>query len=149
MPQPNRTINEKGLALLEKCEGLRQLAYKDVAGVWTIGYGHTGPDVRAGLFITPEGAEKLLAEDLQLAQIAVSKAVRVPLTDNEFSALVCFTFNVGATALAKSTLLRYLNQGRRKAAADEFLRWDRAAGVQRAGLTARRSAERALFLQED
>jgi lysozyme len=140
-------INENGLDLLERCEGLRLTTYRDSVGVLTIGYGHTGPDVKLGQFITQAGAEKLLANDLEDAGEAVQKLTHVPLTSNQFSALVCFVFNVGATNFSRSTLLRFLNQGQYKKAAEEFLRWDHDHnGNQLPGLTARRAAERALFL---
>jgi lysozyme len=141
-----RKINQHGLDILEKCEGLRLKAYRDVVGVWTIGFGHTGPDVKAGQFITQEGAEDLLVQDLEIAAETVEKLTLVPLTDNQFSALVCLVFNIGQTAFAGSTLLRKLNQGKRADAAEEFLKWDHAGGKTIPGLTARRAAERALFL---
>jgi lysozyme len=142
----NQKINSHGLTILEKCEGLRLKAYKDIRGIWTIGYGHTGKDVREGLFITQDGAEMLLGHDLEIASEGVNKLVTVPLTSNEFSALVCLVYNIGLGAFAKSTLLRYLNQGQRSKAAEQFLEWDKAGGERIAGLTARRAAERALFL---
>ena len=138
-------VNEDGLKLLETCEGLRLKAYKDVRGILTIGYGHTGPDVRPDSFITQQDAEKLLTEDIAIAKEAVDRLVKVPLTSNQFSALVCFVYNIGQGSFASSTLLRRLNLRDYAGAADEFLRWNKANGVPVAGLTARRKAEKALF----
>jgi len=138
-------INQSGLKILELAEGLRLKAYKCPAGKWTIGYGHTGPDVRPDSFITEQDAERLLNDDLQEAIGAVNRLVRVVLTSNQFSALVCFVYNVGAGAFEKSTMRRLLNEGRYGDAANEFLRWDKVKGVQVRGLTSRRRAEKALF----
>lgn len=119
-----------------------------VRGTLTVGFGHTGPDVFIGQTITEAEGKALLASDLAWAEEAVTKGARVPLAQHEFDALVSFTFNVGATAFANSTLLRVLNAGDRKGAADQFLRWTRSKGVELAGLKNRRFAERKLFLGE-
>lgn len=141
-----RQINETGLDLIKRAEGLRLQAYKDVRGIVTIGYGHTG-NVQMGTFITPEAAEKLLEHDLEIAEECVDKATIVPLTDNQFSALVSLVFNIGAAAFRGSTLLKLLNKRYYTDAAHEFLRWDHVNGVENAGLLARRKAEMALFLE--
>lgn len=105
-----RVINSAGLALIKESEGLRLEPYKDMGGIWTCGYGHT-KGVTEFTHCTPEIAEAWLEADLMSAEEDVSRLVKVPLTDNQFAALVCFTFNVGAAALGKSTLLRKLNEG--------------------------------------
>jgi len=105
-----RTINAAGLALVRGYEGLRLESYQDTSGIWTIGYGHTR-GVKPGDSIGIERAEQLLEADLAEADGAVARLVRVPLTDNQFSALVSFVFNAGEGAFAKSTLLRKLNEG--------------------------------------
>lgn len=140
-----RQINARGLQLLKNFEGLKLSAYRDAVGVWTIGYGTT-TNVNPGMRISESQAEELLRRDLLRFETAVNKLVRVPLTDNQFSALVSFVYNVGERNLANSTLLRLLNQGNYQAAANEFLRWNRAGGRVLNGLTRRRQAERALFL---
>jgi lysozyme len=144
-------------------------AYLDPVGIWTIGWGHAvvhngkhlkGAEnriVARGLFpggITKAQAEALLAADLISRAPAVERLVKVPLTDDQFGALMSFTFNAGAGRLETSTLLRLLNRGDYGGAADQFLVWNKArnqAGVliELAGLTRRRKAERALFLGED
>ena len=140
-----RKINEKGLNLIKEFEGLKLTAYRDVKGILTIGYGHTGEDVVEGQKISAAQAEMLLKNDVDDAERGVTKLVRVLLTDNQYSALVSFTYNIGINALAKSTLLKYLNQGGFTEAADQLLRWNKAGGKEYAGLTRRRKAERALF----
>jgi lysozyme len=128
-------------------EGLRLTAYQDSVGVWTIGWGHTGPDVRPGLTITRAQAESLLRQDLGRFERGVAGLVKVPLSSNQFSALVSFSFNVGLGALGSSTLLRVLNQGNYTGAADQFSVWNKAGGKTLEGLVRRRAAERALFLK--
>ncbi len=144
-PKGTRSINAAGLNLIKDFEGLRLNSYRDAVGVWTIGYGHTstaGPGQR----ITNEQATALLRQDVATFEKAVSQAVSVPITNNQFAALVSFTYNVGSGALNNSTLLRRLNAGDTNGAANEFLRWNRAGGQVLAGLTRRREAERSLFL---
>lgn len=135
----------KGRDLIRKFEGEKLIAYLCPAGVWTIGVGHTG-DVKPGQKISKEQSDKLLQSDLDRFEKAVANLVEVELQQHEFDALVSFAFNVGSGALAKSTLLKMLNAGDRKGAADQFLRWDKANGRVLAGLTARRKAERAMFM---
>lgn len=141
-------VNSKGLRLLKSFEGLRLEAYQDAVGVWTIGYGTTS-GVQPGMVITEAQAEAFLRRDLNRFEQAVTDLVKVPLTDDQFSALVSFTYNVGEGALSTSTLLRLLNQRDYQGAADQLLRWDKAGGQSLAGLTRRRKAERALFLGQD
>ena len=144
---PQRT-NSNGLRLIKSFEGLRLTAYQDAVGVWTIGYGTTR-NVRRGMRISRDQAEAFLQEDLVRFEKAVSDAVKVPINDNQFSALVSFTYNVGSGALRSSTLLKKLNRGDINGAANEFPRWNKAGGRVLAGLTRRRNAERALFLGQD
>jgi len=148
--------NDAGVALIKKFEGLRLDAYADPAHGWavpTIGYGHTAaagaPTVTRGMKITEAEAEAILRRDLGQYERAVTEAVTVPLTGNQFGALVGFTFNLGAGDLRGSTLLRKLNAGDYSGAADEFARWNKAGGKVLAGLTRRRAAERELFLTPD
>lgn len=131
--------------LTERFEGCKLVAYQDIKGIWTIGWGHTGADVRPGLTITQEQAEALLLHDVQNAVNYVNHLVTFALTQNEFDALVDFTFNVGCGNFASSTLLKDLNAGNLKAASDEFPRWDKASGVVVQGLLNRRIAEQEVF----
>lgn len=134
-----------GRALIRKAEGDRLTAYYCPAGVLTIGVGHTGPDVKPGMTITQAQSDALLSADLAKFEAAVSRNVKVPLTQNQFDALVSFTYNLGEGALRSSTLLRMLNAGDYTGAAAQFARWDKAGGKVLAGLTKRRAAEAALF----
>lgn len=141
-------INNKGLELIKKYEGCRLLAYKCPAGVWTIGYGHTA-DVKSGMAITKYDAERLLLQDLKRFEEGVEALVKVPLTSNQFSALVSFAFNCGLSALRSSTLLKKLNVGDLNGAAREILRWDKVNKKPVEGLTKRRKEEQQLFLTPD
>jgi len=145
----NLTYSGSDLALTEQFEGCQLTAYQDVAGVWTIGYGHTGPDVSPGLTITQTQAAQLLQQDVASAAACVNQAVTVDLNQDEFDALVDFVFNVGRGAFQGSTMLRDLNAGDFAGAAGEFDKWDHAGGKVVAGLLRRREAEQALFEKGD
>lgn len=139
-------ISQTGLDLIKSFEGLRLKAYQDVVGIWTVGFGSTGPHVKPGMVITAKQAEDLLRDDVSRFEACVDKQVTVPLTQNQFDALVSFAFNLGCVNLASSTLLRKLNAKDYKGASLEFVKWNRAGGKVLAGLTRRREAEKALFL---
>jgi GH24 family phage-related lysozyme (muramidase) len=143
-------ITESGIALLKRFEGLELDAYQDIAGVWTIGYGHTGPDVQPNMRISENEAEALLRRDLKPRENAIDRLVKIPLNQNEFDALVSFVYNVGADAFRRSTALKRLNRGERLGAADALTWFNKATvgGVLREvlGLTRRRAAEKALFV---
>mgnify|MGYP003366972558 CR=1 FL=1 len=138
---------ETGLELIKEFEGLRLTAYLCPAQVWTIGYGHTA-GVRQGDVIIEAQADAFLRHDLAASELAVGRRVTALLNQNQFDALVSFTFNLGAGNLSRSSLLQKLNAGDYAGAAEEFLRWNRAGGKPLAGLSRRRAAERALFLTE-
>jgi lysozyme len=125
-------------------EGCELTSYKDAGGIWTIGYGHTA-DVHAGQHITLEQAEDWLQGDLAETARQVNAMVHVPLTQNEFDALVDFTFNVGAGNLENSTLLKMLNAGNYTGAARQFERWDKVRGAVIGGLLRRRKEEEKIF----
>ncbi|MBW4537814.1 MAG: glycoside hydrolase family protein [Myxacorys chilensis ATA2-1-KO14] len=148
-PRGGRRINAEGLKLLTTFEGCELHAYDDGVGVWTIGYGHTS-GVAPGMTITQAQAEAFLQDDLEIFESAVQDAVSVSITDAQFSALVCFCYNVGAglDGFGGSTLLRLLNEGNYEGAAEQFLRWNKAGGQPLLGLTRRRKAEQALFLEQ-
>ena len=143
----SRQINQSGLKLLTTFEGCKLAAYDDGGSVWTIGYGHI-KGVHKGMTITQAQAEHLLQEDLEKYESFVEDAVKVSINDNQFSALVCFCFNVrpGKNGFGGSTLLKLLNQGNVQGCANEFRRWNQVNGVPWLGLTRRRLAEQALFL---
>ena len=134
-----------GLTLTRSFEGLRLTAYQDSAGVWTIGYGHTGPEVHHGQCISELEAEALLRSDLASAVRAVQKAVQVELAQHQFDALVDFCYNAGRGNFLGSSLLRYVNQGEFDSAVVQFGLWVHAGGKVVLGLARRRAAEAALF----
>ena len=133
--------SQTGLKMTEQFEACRLDAYQDIKGIWTVGYGHTGPDVYPGLSITPLEAEQFLLNDIQNAVNCVNSLVTVPLTQGEFDALTDFAFNCGSGAFAGSTMLRLLNAGDYQGAAGQFDLWDHAGGQVVAGLLRRRDAE--------
>jgi len=142
-----RQVNKAGLDLIKSFEGLRLEAYPDPGtggDPWTVGYGST-KGVKKGMKITVQEAEQRLIMDLQDACKAVERYVTIPLNDNQFAALVSFTFNVGAGNLAVSTLLKRLNEGEYGSVPMQLMRWNRAAGKILNGLTRRRTAEGDLF----
>lgn len=139
-------------------EGLHRLGadgmiypYHDPVGYPTIGYGHLLSRVRWEALskypaITKAEASQMLLVDLNKAARGVSRLIRVPLSDEQFAALIDFSFNVGTGNLEISTLRRLVNRQEYAAAAEQFPRWVFAAGVKLPGLVRRRAAERALFL---
>lgn len=139
-------INNAGIELIKKFEGCKLKAYKDVVGIWTIGYGHVGDVAQAGREIDQTTADALLCEDLEKFEKGVMSLVKHPINSNQFSALACFAFNVGLGSLKSSTLLKKLNANDLSGAASEFLRWNKAGGNVVSGLTNRRLAERSLFI---
>ena len=139
-----KRINKAGFDLIRDFEGLRLKAYLCPAKVWTVGYGHTGPDVKPGMVITNERANELLTADLAKFELAVNQNAPT-CTDNQFSAMVSFAFNVGVGAFEESTLLRHHRAGRYGMAALQFDRWTRGGGKVLPGLVRRRAAERKLY----
>jgi lysozyme len=152
--QQPTNISENGLSLIKSFEGKYYEGYLCPAGVWTIGYGHTGETLGQsspkGMRISDADIDKLLKEDMARFEKVVLRSVVVPLKQHQFDALVSFAFNVGAGALATSTLLKKLNSGDCAGAAEQFLVWNKATvkgkKVALAGLTRRRQAERHMFL---
>ena len=148
----------EGIALLHHYESCRLAAYPDPGSVdghpWTIGWGHTGKEVKRGLVWTQAQADAAFVQDLAATEAGVQRLVKVPLSQGQFDALVSFAYNVGldencngkAEGLGESTLLRKLNAKDYAGAAEQFLVWNKNDGVVMYGLTRRRTAERALFL---
>lgn len=150
-------ISKNGLNLIKTYEGLELTAYPDPGtggAPWTIGYGHTGPEVHAGLVWTQQQAEQALASDVAQFERDVTSLVKVQINQNQFDALVSFAYNCGsdidaddiAEGLGDSTLLKKLNAGDYDGAANEFPKWNKSGGKVMSGLTKRRNAERSLFL---
>lgn len=139
--------SENGLQLIKGSEDVRLRTYVCPAGILTVGWGHTGIDVRTGMVITLRRADEMLASDVRNSETAINQLVDVPLTQNQFDALASFVFNVGVGNFESSTLLRKLNAKNYAGAALEFPRWNKSKGKVLAGLTTRRDKERALFEQ--
>lgn len=140
------TLGSAGEALIKSFESLKLTAYQDQRGIWTCGWGHTGPDVVEGTTCTPEQAEEWFQQDTQNAVHGVDSSLTTNVSQNQFDALTSFTFNVGVGAEAHSTLVKQVNARDFAGAADEFPKWDHVNGVPNAGLLRRRQAEQALFL---
>ncbi len=148
----SKLTSSVGLNLIKGFEGKRTVSYDDGVGVWSIGYGTikypNGVQVKKGDTCTEQQAEDYLRNDLEKFETAVNKLVKVPLTQNQFDALASFTYNLGETNLANSTLLKKLNKRDYQGAADQFLVWNKAGGKVMKGLVRRREAERSLFLKK-
>jgi lysozyme len=139
-------ISLTGIHFIKEFEGFSSVPYQDVAGIWTWGYGHAqklGESIPDS--ISRQEAEALMHSDLEPACNGVSTCVKVPINDNQFSALVSFTYNCGVGALRSSTLLKKLNAGDIEGTENEFVKWNKAGGNVVAGLTRRREAEARLF----
>lgn len=131
-------------ALIRRFEGCRLRAYKCPAGVWTIGWGATGPDIVEGLVWTQAQADKRLERDAMLFAAGTLNLCPV-LRDNQLSAIADFAYNLGLTRLKGSTLRRRLNAGDMQGAAVELLKWTRGGGRVLPGLVLRRQAEAAFL----
>jgi len=139
---------DAGLTLIKRFEGCVLTTYRCGAGVCTIGFGHTGKDVKPGMAITRDRAEVLLKRDLAVVDAALERLVTAPLRQHQWDAVASLIFNIGVPAFAKSTLLRLLNAEEHGNAADEFGRWVYAGSRVLPGLIKRRAAERDLFLTQ-
>ena len=140
--------DQAGIDLTVASEGLQLTAYPDPGSggaPWTIGVGHTGPDVTEGMTITKDEAYDLLRKDIKSASDAVKRFVTVQLNQNQFDALTDFVFNVGLGNFASSTLLKKLNNGDYDGAGEQFAAWNKASGRILQGLVTRRSNEENLF----
>ena len=143
------TPSEQCYDLIKRFEGCKLEAYPDPAtggDPWTIGVGHTGPEVKPGLRISQDIADAYLMKDTEHAADTVKRSVTVPLKQGQFDALVSLVFNIGSGNFQKSTLLRKLNAGDTLGAAQEIIRWNKAGGKEMLGLTRRRAAEQSMFM---
>lgn len=143
-----RRINQEGLQIIKDSEGCRLLAYQCPSKVWTVGWGHTGPDVKPGMRITQDAADLLLLRDIELAQAAVQRTCPMCITDNQFSALVSLVYNIGTGNFLKSEVHKNIVINDIQAAADHFLDHVYARGNPEPlrGLVIRREREKELFL---
>ncbi|MBP1132635.1 lysozyme [Serratia sp. PL17] len=141
-------ISNKGRNFIKGFESLRLAAYPDPGTggkPWTIGWGHT-KGVKQGDRITQEQAEQFLSDDLAVFELTVNSAIKRPMTQNQFDAMVSLAFNIGGSAFAGSTLVKKFNAGDANGAADEFPKWKNSGGKVMPGLVKRRAAEREMFL---
>lgn len=142
-------LSNRGYAKLKLGEACRLTAYLDSKGRWTIGWGHTSPNVVEGLVWTQPQADRALTDDVATAERAVNTGVRPALKQCQFDALVLFTYNVGVSAFANSTMRRFLNEGKPELARLEFHKWNHITVegklVESPGLTNRRAMELAVF----
>lgn len=150
---PRMQLSRRGELSIKGWEKCRLTAYPDSRGIWTIGWGHTGPEVREGLTWTQMQADVAFLRDSEWAVKAVNDMVMVPLTQAQFDALVSLVYNIGAPAFFGSTLLKHLNRGEYLDARNQFLVWNKETvnGKKRTskGLVARRGAEARMFDGED
>lgn len=133
---------------IKRYEGLELTAYRCPAGVWTIGYGHTGKDVCSGMTITQDEANSLLLHDVECVVLALAKHVKVQVTEGQFVALVSLAFNVGVNCVVCQCpkLMNALNAGDEEECARQFLDITKSNGKVLPGLVSRRKAESELFL---
>lgn len=140
--------SNKGRNFIKGFEQLRLKAYPDPGTggkPWTIGWGHT-KGVMQGDRITQEQAEQFFSDDLAVFELTVNSAIKRPMTQNQFDAMVSLAFNIGGPNFAQSTLVKKFNAGDVQGAADQFPRWKFANGNEMLGLIKRRAAEREMFL---
>ena len=152
-------ISFRGIDLIKRHEGLRLTSYKCPAGVWTIGYGHTG-NVEHGETITEEVAEELLRQDLLLTETQLNK-LEIDFNQNQFDALISFIFNVGWGAFRTSTLLKEIRKNINglwyyntdgvhcNSIREQFKRWKYGGGRVLPGLVKRREDEANLYLNSN
>ena len=140
-----RPIPQSSIDLVKQFEGCQLTPYRDIGGVYTVGYGHTqGIDANTPP-ITQERADDLLMQDLTATGQDILNEVTVPLVDNKFAALVSFVFNIGIGHFATSGALKQLNAGNYALVPLHMMLWNHVNGVVVDGLTRRRAAECALY----
>lgn len=143
-------VSKQGVALIKSYEGCRLEAYQDAGGVWTIGYGHTGPvgdhTIHAGMVIDQLMADALFLQDLGSKAEQVENLLAHAATQGQFDALVSLSYNIGVEALRTSTLLQKFNASDFKEAAQQFVEWIFVGKEIEQGLVRRRAAEMILFL---
>jgi len=144
-------ISNKGIQLIKHHEGVRNKPYRDCVGLWTVGVGHLIGDGKSlpeswNKLFTTEEVDALLKQDLVRFERGVQKLLPVPLTQNQFDALISFSFNLGLGVLQRSTLRQKILRNDKKGAAEEFTKYVRAGGKIIKGLVTRRNDEKQLFL---
>ena len=140
-------MNQFATDFVKQHEGCKLIAYQDQGGTWTIGYGHTGPDVYSGVVWTQAQADNALQSDLNKAETAVRVMVDVAVGPQSIGALMSFVFNLGPAALRGSTALMLINKGDHLGGAKALVAWDHIGAVENKGLLIRRLGEALLYLQ--
>lgn len=142
-------VSIKGIELLKKFEGCSLKAYQDIKGVWTIGYGHTGTDIKSGLVIDQKNADDLFLADIGKFEIIVQDlAFDPPLKQNQFDALVCLAYNIGKEAFLNSSLLKLIKENADiESIKKDWLEWDYAGHIPEPALENRRNDEFNLYCQ--
>ncbi|ENG8533338.1 lysozyme [Salmonella enterica subsp. enterica serovar Anatum] len=130
-------------------EGVRYKPYRDVVGIWTVCYGHTGNDIMIGKTYTESECKALLNKDLNTVARQINPYIKVPIPETTRGALYSFVYNVGAGNFKTSTLLHKINQGDIKGACEQLRRWTYAGGKQWKGLITRREIEREVCMWGD
>lgn len=139
-------ISENGVKFITSFEGFSSKKYKDIAGYWTIGFGHkllSGESFDNG--VTSDEAYSLFKTDIEPVESTINSLVTADINQNQYDALCSFTYNLGCGALRHSHLLTYLNNNDFSSAAAQFLLWNHSGGKVVDGLTHRRQAEQDLF----
>jgi lysozyme len=139
-------LSDNGKSFIKSWERFEPVAYQDQGDIWTAGFGHTGDDVTSGTTCTLDEADAWFDADTASAVNEVNETILAPVSQNQFDALVSFTYNVGDTAEAKSTLAKLVNAQDYARAAMQFPLWDHVGKQVNAGLENRRRAEAKLFL---
>lgn len=135
--------------LIKFFESCHLKAYKCPAGVWTIGWGTTGPGIQEGLTISQQTADTMLKAHIQDVALDLTDLLKPKsLKQHQFDALVSFVYNIGIGAFKKSTMLSLIKRDKMAEAALEFDKWTKAAGKELPGLVKRRKAEKTLFIGE-
>ena len=140
-------IDKYGEKLIKQFESCKLFAYKvdNSEKYYTIGWGHYGADVKKGMKISKETADKLFRNDIKYFETSVNSCLKVKVTQSMFNALVSFTYNVGFSAFKNSTLLKYVNKSQFKKASNEFKKWNKCGGKVLNGLVKRRLLEKTEF----
>lgn len=143
-----KKILEAALPIIKAYEGCHLKAYKCPAGVWTIGWGQTGKDIKEGVVWTQEQADAALERSVAEFTVGVLRLIKVRLRPEQIGALVSFAYNLGITNLSKSTLLKHINNNKDvESIVAQFLVWNKAGGKTLLGLLYRRASEALMFSQ--
>lgn len=138
--------SSKCVQLIKTFEGCRLDAYQDQGGVWTVGYGQTGPGIVEGTHVSQGVAEAMLKDTLSQLGNDIYDIIGWRCNQNQYDALISLVYNIGLEAFKKSKMLQCILSYRLPEAAEEFIRWNHVSGIVNEGLTRRREAEKALFL---